>query len=129
MIRSFVRSLLSVALLALVAMPAAAQVAPTLASGTSLLIPVTNGRYVQLWGFNFTQGVGAGFVALLNASAVPSASASIAPVECDAVGVAASLRFRETIADAFPLGLVMLSTSSCATYTAVTPAVMAALAR
>jgi hypothetical protein len=127
-----IRLLLALALVAGVSSAAQAQglptqatvTLPTVTTGTSLVAKSTAGN---LYGYSFTEGATAGYFAILDASAAPSVGAAITPLECVPVAANAYVRARQTVADRFNNGLVVVSTSSCTTFTAVTPALMEAL--
>lgn len=98
-------------------------VTPAVSTATGNVFKASAGN---LYGYGFTQGATAGFLAILNATAVPAASGAITPLECIAVAAGASLRVRQDIPDRYTTGITFLSTSSCTTYTAVTPVLMQA---
>lgn len=108
---------------------------PTASSAAVGAAPVTSttaaltgkASAANLYGFSFTQGATAGFFALLNATAAPAASAAIAPLECVPVAANAYVARRQDIPDRYTVGLVIVSTSSCTTYTAVTPVLISAI--
>lgn len=106
---------------------AAISPAPTVARGAASLVAKTAAS--NLYGFSFTQGATAGFLAILDAAALPAAGAAIAPVECIPVAASSGLRARHDIPDRYASGIVALSTSSCSTYTAVTPLLMSVVAQ
>lgn len=98
---------------------APAGIAPvTSAASSSLLGKAAAGN---LYGWSFTEGATGAFFAILNVAAVPSTSASITPVECIPVAANSFVRVRQDIPDRYGTGVVVVSTSSCTTYTAVTP--------
>lgn len=99
---------------------------PSTSTGSALVAKSSPGN---LYGFSFTQGAGAGFLALVNATAAPAGGAAITPLECVPVAANAYVRTRQDIPDRFTTGIVLLSTSSCTTYTAVTPVLMEAVAQ
>lgn len=96
----------------------------TSVGSSSLLAKASAGN---LYGYDLTEGAGAGFFAFLNAASVPAGAASITPVACIAAAAGSSQRFRQTLPDRYTVGIVVVSTSSCTTYTAVTPVMMAAV--
>jgi hypothetical protein len=100
---------------------------PLVARATPALI--AKGAAANLYGFSFTQGATAGFLAILDATVIPAASAAITPVECIPVAANTGLRARHDIPDRYATGIVALSTSSCTTYTAVTPILMSVMAQ
>lgn len=102
---------------------ATAGIAPQTTMTSSLVAKSTAGN---LYGYHATFGGTAGFVAFLNASTVPAAGAAISPVECVPISTNTSTRTRQDIPDRYSVGIVLVATSSCTTYTAVTPTLMAA---
>jgi hypothetical protein len=78
----------------------------------------------NLFGFSFTQGTTAGFFAILNLAAAPSSGAAISPLECIPVAASAYVARRQDIPDRYSTGITIVSTSSCSTYTPVTPVLM-----
>ncbi len=103
---------------------ASSGITPVTTTGSSLAAKSAPGN---LYGYNATAGATAGFVAILNAVAAPSAGAAITPLECSAVSSNGTYRTRQDIPDRYTVGIVLLFTSTCATYTAVTPSVMTAV--
>lgn len=109
-------------------------VAPSAASGSAIAPTVTRGASVMtakasagnLYGFSLTQGATAGFFAFIDAAAAPASGAAIAPIECVAVPASGYVARRQDIADRYTAGIQIVSTSSCTTYTAVTPVQMSA---
>lgn len=99
---------------------------PATATGTSL---VGKASAANLYGYSLTQGATAGFFAFLNVTAAPAASAAIAPLECVPVPANGYVARRQDIPDRYTTGLVIVSTSSCTTYTAVTPVLMSVVAQ
>lgn len=102
---------------------ATAGITPQTTTTPALVAKSTGGN---LYGYHATMGGTAGFIAILNASTVPAANASISPVECTAIAANATFRTRQDIPDRYSVGIVLVATSSCTTYTAVTPTLMAA---
>lgn len=100
-------------------------VAPT--GGTNSTAYVAKASGANLYGFSATMGATAGFLALLNTATAPSASAAITPLECIAVPANGYVARRQDIPDRYGTGLTVVVSSSCTTYTAVTPAVTSVL--
>lgn len=105
---------------------AAVGVTPAFSVGTAL---VGKASAANLYGYSFTQGATAGFFAFLNATAAPAASATITPLECVPVPANGYVARRQDIPDRYTTGLVVVSTSSCTTYTAVTPVLISVIAQ
>ncbi len=103
---------------------AASAIAPTTSTTSSLVAKAGAGN---LYGFGGTMAGTAGFIAILNAAAVPAGGAAIAPVECVPIAANASYRTRQDIPDRYSAGIVLLATSSCSTYATVAPTVMQAV--
>jgi hypothetical protein len=99
-------------------------ITPQTSTGSALVAKASPGN---LYGYSFTQGATAGYLALLNAIAAPAASATIAPLECVPVAANSYVRARQDIPDRYSVGIVALSTSSCTTYTVVAPQLIEAL--
>jgi hypothetical protein len=82
-----IRSILLALALAGVSSAAQAQIIPSRAAvilpqattGTAIVAKSTAGG---LYGYSFTQGATAGYFAILDATAIPAASAAITPIEC-----------------------------------------------
>lgn len=89
--------------------------------GSSIVGKATAGN---LYGFSVTAGATAGYLAIINAAAAPAASAAIAPMECIPVPVNGYVARRQDIPDRYTVGVVALFSSSCQTYTAVSPQVI-----
>jgi hypothetical protein len=106
----------------------AADYGTTPASTNGTIIQV-KGSAANLYGFSLTQGATAGFFAFLNVATTPTSGAAISPSECVPVAVNSYVARRQDIPDRYPNGLVVVSTSSCTTYTAVTPTLMSFVAR
>ncbi|MFY9292694.1 MAG: hypothetical protein WAP03_18670 [Methylorubrum rhodinum] len=102
-----------------------AGIVPQTTTGSSVVAKASPGN---LYGYHATFGGAAGFVAILNATAVPTAGAAIAPLECTPIAANASYRTRQDFGDRYTAGIVLIATSSCTTFTAVTPLLMAAFA-
>lgn len=100
---------------------AANGISPVVTTGSSLVGKASAGN---IYGWSVTMGASAGYMALLNVAAAPAAGAAIAPLECVPVAANSYVARRQDIADRFAAGIVAVATSSCATFTAVTPQVM-----
>jgi hypothetical protein len=99
-------------------------IAPVASTAPSLVAKASPGN---LYGYHATAGGSAAFVALLNATTVPAAGAAIAPLECSAVPANGTYRTRQDIPDRYTVGIVLLFTTSCSTYTAGAPALIGAV--
>jgi hypothetical protein len=99
-------------------------VTPVTTTGSSLVGKASGGN---LYGYHATFSATAGYVAILNAATAPAAGAAISPIECTPIAANSSYRTRQDFPDRYPTGVVLLATSSCTTYTAVTPVLMTAL--
>jgi hypothetical protein len=89
-------------------------------------VPATSGVNFRsgqtlLFGFDLTEGATAAYFAFLNVNTVPTGGATIAPLFCMYVAANGSIQQRHQLPDLFTNGLTVVSTSSCTTYTAVTP--------
>lgn len=102
----------------------AAGIAPIASTSPSFVAKAAPGA---LYGYNATAGGTPAFVAVLNATAAPAAGAAIAPLECSAVPASGTYRTRQDVPDRYTVGVVLLFTSSCSTYTAVSPVLLAAV--
>ncbi|TXN32548.1 hypothetical protein FV232_00880 [Methylobacterium sp. WL30] len=83
----------------------------------------------NLYGYSITMSSTAGFLALLNSGSAPASGATIGPLECIPVAAAGYAVRRQDIPDRYPAGLTVVITSSCTTYTPVTPVVSTVLAQ
>lgn len=101
-----------------------AAIAPVVTRGASVMTAKASGG--ALFGYSLTQGATAGFFAFIDAVAAPTAGAAIAPIECVAIAANSYVRARQDIGDRYANGIQIVSTSSCTTYTAVTPVQMSA---
>ncbi len=99
-------------------------IAPIASTSSSLVAKAAPGA---LYGYNATAGGSAAFVAVLNAAAAPSAGAAISPLECSAVPASGTYRTRQDVPDRYSVGIVLVFTSSCSTYTAVSPVLLTAV--
>lgn len=100
-------------------------IVPVVSRGATVM--TVKGTGAALFGFSLTQGSTAGFFAFLDAATAPAAGAAITPVECVAVPANGYVARRQDIGDRYLSGLQIVSTSSCTTYTAVTPVQMSAM--
>jgi hypothetical protein len=101
-----------------------AGIAPIATAGPAF---VAKGSPGALYGYQATAGGSAAFVAVLNATAIPAAGAAITPLECSAVPANGTYRTRQDIPDRYTVGVVLLFTTSCSTYTAGAPALLGAV--
>lgn len=97
---------------------------PATSITSSLIAKASAGN---LYGYSITAGSTAGYLALLNAAAVPSGGTAISPIECIPVAVTSYVARRQDIPDRYGTGIVAVFTSSCTTYTAVTPQLITAV--
>lgn len=116
-------------MLTLAAAPASAQtfnaatvgpaITPTITqAGVSLVAKASAGSLFGVLAVNTSAT--AGFLVVINAAAVPAAAAAIAPQECVplAANSSAAVSYGSGPADAYGTGIVVLLSTSCATYTA-----------
>lgn len=94
-------------------------IAPTSGGTQSAYVAKASGA--NLYGFSATMGATAGFLALLNTATAPASGATITPLECIAVPANGYVARRQDIPDRYSTGITAVITSSCTTYTAVTP--------
>ena len=106
-------------------MPSSEGGLPPVASTASALVAKSSAG--NLYGYHATASGSAAFIAVLNASVAPAAGAAISPLECSAVPATGTYRTRQDIPDRYSNGIVLLFTSSCSTYTAVSPVLLAAV--
>lgn len=89
-------------------------------SGTAVVGKASQGNLYSAYAVNTTAT--AGYLACINAAAVPAAGAAIAPVDAQtlagAVGATASINYGSGPPNAYSIGIVCLITTSLATYTA-----------
>lgn len=137
-----IRRLILAAALAFIAAPASAQtfpnpgvnaapsyVAPSPApvagivpvitqSGTSLVAKPSAGNLYSAYAVNTSAT--AGFIAVINATAVPAAAAAITPQECVPIAgnATAGVNYGSGPADTYTTGIVALLSTSCTTFTA-----------
>lgn len=97
---------------------ASAGIVPLPTAGSSLLAKASGGN---LYGYHATFGSTGGFVAILNTATVPAAGAAITPVECTPIAANSSYRTRQDVPDRYTVGVVLVASSSCTTFTAVAP--------
>lgn len=109
-----------------VATSAATNATPSVSSSAAVAFAV-KASAGNLYGFSFTQGTTAGFLALLNAATGPAGGAAISPVECIPVAANGYIARRQDVPDRYTNGFVLVSTSSCTTFTPVTPVLMTAV--
>lgn len=81
----------------------------------------------NLYGYDLTQGGTGGYFVFLDLAAAPAAGASITPKMCVPVAANGYVARRQDIPDRYVNGLVIVSSTSCLTYTSVVATVMAAV--
>lgn len=94
----------------------------TSVTGQTVTAIVAKAAPGNLYGFNVVSGTTAGFVVVNNTTAAPTAAAATTPLYCIALAASSSTNWRSDVPLKGTVGLVLLFSTSCGTYTPVSPA-------